>query len=207
MITGVDRRAATRALAQAALMPAAAFAVHQLRFMLAFRGTAGVQLERQGHAYLHSLVPWIALLLAVAAGLFAWAVGRALAGQTSLPRYTISLAGLWLVCAGLLLGIFVVQELLEGMFASGHPVGLAGVFGHGGWWAIPLSLSIGLVVAAVLHGARWMVRSVAARRARRCARPVARVLAVLRPRDFRLPAFAPLVGGWSGRGPPHPLTR
>src|SRR3982074_1495030 len=88
-----------RRLASTALMPAAALAVHQLRSWLAYGGHAGAQLERQGHLYLNSLVPWIAVLLAVAAGMFLKAVGDAFRGQASLPRYTASFRALWLVCA------------------------------------------------------------------------------------------------------------
>ena len=43
------------------------------------------------------------------------------------------------------------------MFATGHPAGLTGIFGYGGWWAIPAALCVGLVLAAVFHGARWVL--------------------------------------------------
>ena len=126
---------------------------------------AGAELARQGHSYLHSLVPWIVLLIGVAVGGFLWALGRALAGQRSLPRYTLSLAALWLVCSACLVAIYVSQEFLEGLFATGHPAGLAGIFGYGGWWSIPAALCVGLVLAAVFHGARWVLDEVAQRRA------------------------------------------
>jgi hypothetical protein len=35
--------------ARAAVMPAGAFAVHQLRYVLAYGGAAGLELQRQGH--------------------------------------------------------------------------------------------------------------------------------------------------------------
>ena len=53
-------------LAQVGLLPAAAFAVHELRYVLAYGGHVGAELQRTGHSYLHSLVPWIILLLALA---------------------------------------------------------------------------------------------------------------------------------------------
>src|SRR5262249_19490640 len=74
------RRATFRRLAPLALMPAAAFAVHQLRYWLAFHAAAGTELQRQGHAYMHSLVPWLVLLIALAVGGFLRALGRALGG-------------------------------------------------------------------------------------------------------------------------------
>ena len=139
------RGAVVRRLVPMALMPAGAFAVHQLRYWLAFHGHAGVELQRQGHAYLHSLVPWIVLVIALVAGAFLRALGRAFGGRCSLPRYTLSFAALWLACTASLVAIFVCQELLEGLFATGHPAGLAGVFGYGGWWSIPAAIAVGLV--------------------------------------------------------------
>ena len=59
MIACADRRTVVRWVARAALVPAGALAVHQLRYLLAFGGRAGVEFARQGHSYLHSLVPWI----------------------------------------------------------------------------------------------------------------------------------------------------
>src|SRR5438067_13612814 len=78
MFGPLQRGVVIRRLAPLALMPAAAFAVHQLRYWLAFGGHAGAQLQAQGHAYLHSLVPWIVLPIAIAVGGFLRALGRAL---------------------------------------------------------------------------------------------------------------------------------
>jgi hypothetical protein len=201
MTVRLDGRAVSRGLAQAALMPAAALAVHQLRYWLAYGNGASVALARQGHSYLHSVVPWIVLLLAVAAGGFLRALGRAFAGNTSAARYTLSLGALWLLCTGALLAIFSVQELLEGLFASGHAGGLAAVFANGAWWAIPAAACVGLVVAAVLHGARWAVRAVAARVTR--SRIRTRVPRPAWPPLVSLAPPAALAGGSSGRGPPR----
>lgn len=198
-----ERGILIRRVAPLALMPAAAFAVHQLRYWLAFRGHAGAVLEAQGHSYLHSLAPWLALLIAVSVGAFLRSLGRALAGQRSLPRYTLSFAALWLVCAAGLVAIFAAQELLEGMLVTGHPSGLAGIFGFGGWWALPASLAVGLVLAALYHGARWALHEVAARcsagpEPARRARTGNRV-----PRGVPAAPMAPLADGWSPRGPPR----
>jgi hypothetical protein len=184
-------------------MPAAALSVHQLRFALAFGGNAGAALEQQGHAYMHSLVPWLLLLVGAAVGGFLWAAGRAVAGQRSVPRYVVSLGALWLLCTACLIGIYVTQELAEGVFATGHPAGLAGVFGYGGWWSIPAAVCVGLVLAAIFHGARWLLDEVAERSAGplRCVRRARTRTA--RPRNAVLPRLAPLADGWSGRGPPR----
>jgi hypothetical protein len=202
MALSADRRVAVRGVARAAVVPAAAFAVHQLRYLLAYGGSAGIELQRQGHAYLHSLVPWIVLLLGLAVGGFLSALGRAMVGQTSLPRYGFSLAGLWLTCSGCLVAIYVSQEFLEGLFATGHPAGLAGIFGFGGWWSVPAALCVGLVLAALFHGAGWVLEEVAARHT---GAPPLLALADgerRRPTDVLLPRVAPLALGWCGRGPP-----
>lgn len=196
------RRAGVRALGRAALMPVAAFAVHELRFLAAFGGQAGVELQRQGHSYLQSLVPWIVLVIAVSVGGFLWALGRALSGQRSLQRYSLSLIGLWFVCSAALVTIYVSQEFLEGLFVTGHPAGLAGVFGHGGWWSVPAALGVGLILAAVFHGARRVLDEVAKRHAGPLIGSAARALAVAQPGDVRLSRLAPLAEGWSDRGPP-----
>jgi hypothetical protein len=197
-----DRPSVVRGLFQMALLPPAAFAVHQLRYVLAFGAGAGAELQRTGHSYLHSLVPWVILLIALVVGGFLRMLGRAFAGQTSASRFTISFAGLWLVCSACLVGIYVSQEFLEGLFVAGHPAGLVGIFGYGGWWSIPVAVCVGLVLAAVFHGARWVLDEVAFRRCRRDP-PARRLLvAASRPRDAVLPPLAPLAGGWSGRGPP-----
>ena len=87
------------------------------------------------------------------------------------------------------------------LLAAGHPTGLAGIFGYGGWWAIPAASAVGLVLAAVCHGARWTLDEVARRgltvpprRRPTTAHP--------RARSAQLPRLTPLAGGWSGRGPP-----
>jgi hypothetical protein len=198
-----DGRGVIRGMGRAALVPGGALAVHQLRFLLAFGPNAGAELTREGHSYLNSLVPWIVALIGVAAGGFLWTLGRALAGHTTVRRYSLSLAALWATCSVCLLAIYVTQELLEALLAVGHPGGLAGIFGYGGWWAIPVAACVGLVLASVLHGARWMLGRIAARTA-----------AVPRPRAPRtmqrhggcpsaprpLPALS---CGWSLRGPPR----
>jgi hypothetical protein len=192
-----------RRLAPLALMPPAAFAVHQLRYWLAFGGQAGLELQQRGHMYMHSVAPWLALLGAVAVGAFLQALGRALGGECSLPRYTLSFAALWLICSAALVAIYASQELLEGWFATGHPAWLIGIFGYGGWWAIPAALAVGLVLAAAFHGARWALREVAQRHARPA--PVRRAPVVApRPRvSLAAPRLTPLAGGWSDRGPPR----
>ena len=188
--------------ARVALLPAAALVVHQLRYLLAYGSAAGMELQRQGHSYLHSVVPWIVLVVALAVGGFLRALGRAFSGHASLSRFTVSFTALWFACAVALIAIYSCQEFLEGLFATGHPAGLAGIFGFGGWWAIPAAACVGLVLAAVFQGARWVLEEVAQRfhRARRHRRR--RPGRLLRPPIVPAPRLAPLADGWSSRGPP-----
>ena len=197
------RRAIRHGLTRAAVVPIAAFAVHQLRYVLAFGTGAGTELQRQGHSYLHSVVPWLVLAIGLSAGAFLSSLGRALSGQTTVPRYGLSLIGLWLTCCACLLAIYTGQEFLEGLFATGHPAGVAGVFGYGGGWAIPAALCVGLVLATLLHGARWLLREVASRRGARARVAPSRRGRALRPVHALLPRLAPLALGWCGRGPPR----
>jgi hypothetical protein len=196
------RRSAFRGLAQAGVLAPAAFAVHELRYLLAFGPSAGLELQRQGHSYLHSAAPWIALVAAVAAGGFLRALGRAFSGRTSVSRLSISFATLWLACTGCLVAIYVGQELLEGMLATGHPAGWIGVFGYGGWWAIPVAVCIGLVLAAVYHAADWVLGEVSRRWGASPTRRPRRISSAARPPLVAVPVPAPVAGGWSGRGPP-----
>jgi hypothetical protein len=168
---------------------------------LAFGSRTGAELQAQGHSYLHSVVPWIVLLIALSVGMFLRALGRALGGRCSLPRYTLSFTALWLVCAACLVAIYVTQEFLEGLFATGHPGGLIGIFGYGGWWSIPAALAVGLVLSAVFHGAHSVLREFAERRRHQIAAPG--VLVAKTPRQPLLPRLSPLAEGWSGRGPPR----
>ncbi len=115
------------------------------------------------------------------------------------PRSFARLAGVaWL----LLLAAYVVQEWLEGLFAAGHPSGFDGVFGHGGWWAVPLSALAALAVAALLRLAAAVVRAVAPDSRTRFPRPGARTAAAARrDRAVHLSARPPLCRpGASGNG-------
>src|SRR5262249_26306369 len=128
------------------LFPAAAYAVHQLRFELGYGAGSNAALAAQGHGDLDSLAPWVGLLLGLGLGAVPAGVVRAAAGAPDVaPRR--SLAKLAVVAWALLFAAYAAQEWLEGVFAAGHPAGLEGVFGHGGWWAVPLSGLAALAVA------------------------------------------------------------
>jgi hypothetical protein len=198
----------------AALMPAAVLTVHQARFMLAFGGSSGEELEKEGHQYLSVLAAPIAMSVAIVVGLFfarlasAWrdgaGEGDARGGATNDPGSWRGFLRLALLIAASLLALYSCQELLEGMLSNGHPEGFNGVFGDGGWWAVPLSLICGLAIAAALRGARAAIRWVASRR-RRPRISHERPAAAPRPRRLALPRPVPLAGAAAGRAPPLAL--
>ena len=156
-------------------------------------------LAAQGHGYLDSLAPWLVLLLGLALGAFLVRVARALAGRAdTAPRR--SFAALWLLSTASLVAIYAAQELLEGVFAAGHPSGLAGLFGHGGWWSLAAAVVIGAGLAALLRLASAVVAS-AARLAARPRRTEARA-AFVRPRSALLAPRGVLASAAAGRAPP-----
>jgi len=184
------------------LLPAAAFAVHQLRYELAYGSRSGAALAAQGHGYQNSLAPWVVLLLALGLGAFLARFAHAAQGRPSMGDRR-SFAAVFAIAWALLLSMYSVQEWLEGVFAVGHPSGFAGVFGHGGWWAVPLSAAAALAVAALLRLAS-AVLEVAARLAPR--RLAAGTEIVLRPAVLLLARRSPLSRRSAGRAPPALLA-
>lgn len=184
------------------LVPAAALAVHQLRYWLAFGSRANAQLAAQGHSYLHSLAPWVVLTLGIGATLFLRRVARALATGEAGRGPHVPLAVLWAATTGALVAIYAVQETLESYLASGHPGGLAGVFGHGGLWSLPAAACIAVLAVALLRAGRAVL--VAAARARPPALRL-RPLPLLRPALVSRAAVRPLARAAAGRAPPRAL--
>lgn len=186
----------------AALVAVGALAVHQLRYVVAFGDHAPRRLASEGHAYLGSVAVIVGLLAAFALGLFlrrillAWGSGSCEDGRTSGLR-------LWLATSIGLVAIFAGQELLEGLLASGHPTGLHGVFGHGGWVAVPLAVAIGGLVAAAARGAEAAVAVVASARSG-TPRP-GRIHSAphLLPDGPPHRRLAPLAAAAASRAPPH----
>jgi hypothetical protein len=147
-------------LRTAALVAAGWWAVHQLRYLLAYGGGAGDALHRQGHAYLGSVTPLLGVLLVLVVGRLVVRATFAPAGRsTRSQRVTV----LWPLCSVAIFALYSAQEATEGILSAGHPVGLVGIFGHGGWIAVPLAVGAGLLVAAALRiGERLQARAPAA---------------------------------------------
>jgi hypothetical protein len=181
-------------------MPAAALLVHQLRYTLAYGSHANGQLIAQGHTYLHSLVPWLVLTLAVGLSAFVRRAAHALRTGETGTFSRRSAAILWAATSGGLVVIYAVQESLEELFASGHPKGLAGIFGHGGWWAVPVAAFVALLIVAFLRLGRSLVRVAGALARRRVVLPA--VVRTLQTTVVLVPARR-LALAAAGRAPPQ----
>ena len=184
-------------------MPAAALVVHQARYTLTYGTRANAELAAQGHSYLHSVVPWTILGLGVAASGFLRRAARAARTGESGAFTRLSAVALWSITTAGLLVIYLVQETLEALSASGHPSGVSGMLGRGGWWAIPAAAVVALGVVALLRLGRAVLRL-----ASRLVPPAARLRRGTRvrlPFSVALVAPAPLALAAAGRAPP--ITR
>jgi hypothetical protein len=144
------------------LLAAGSIFVHELRYVAAYGGSAGQALAEQGHSYTPLLESLVALLLLVALARFVLAIWHARDGLVSEERPPTFLR-LWASASVALATLYTLQEGFEGAFAPGHPSGLIGVYGHGGWTALIFSLAVGAVIAAVTRLAHGAIELVAAR--------------------------------------------
>jgi hypothetical protein len=181
-----------------ALLAGGAVALHQLRFVLGYGGNASAVLALEGHSYLPFAEALVAVVLAAACIWFVASLALAHQGRP-VASSGHPFGSLWAYASAALLAVYVLQEGFEGAFSPGHPAGLAGIFGNGGWTALPLAVAIGALIALLLEGARRVLVAVS---------PRAR-LALPRPRKARwlqLPVGVPkldvLAHSLTARGPP-----
>lgn len=182
-------------------MPIAALVVHQLRYVLTYGSAAGGALQEQGHAYLHSLVPWASAAVAVAGGTLVVEAAARLRRHDStvvLPGFRRS----WSAFTAVLVAAYVTQEWLEGALAHGHPTGFAGVFGGGGYWAVPASIVVALALTWLMRaGARLVAVLVTwCSPTHECGRDAPILVGV--PGAGWVPGLID-VTTWSPRGPPR----
>lgn len=185
------------------VVPAAALFVHQVRYSLAYGSHAGTELALQGHSYLHSLVPWTIAALGLG---FASFIRRAMLARATGdpgPFTRLGPTALWLLTTTGLIALYALQEGLEEIFATGHPGGVAGIFGHGGWWALPAAAVAALAVVAILRAGRALLRVAASAPRGRIQLSLAPVL-VAATEPVRI---APLARSAAGRAPPPSRRR
>lgn len=182
-------------LRSTALVAAGAFALHELRYLVGYPVSSEQTLAAQGHGYLSILGPLVVLIVGLAAGQLVASVAR---GSGRRARGT-GFARIWLRATAALLSIYVVQEWLEGSLTAGHPDGLAGVFGAGGWSAFVLAVAIGAVIALALREVDGAI-VLPSRRALPAGR--ARLQPHHRPARADLPSAGILARNLAGRAPP-----
>jgi hypothetical protein len=174
----------------ASILAVGAFALHQLRYLLA----AGISpsAEHSAHGYMTDLMAPIAVLVLAAA------LATLIRGTEGAAPARARLGRRIAIFAGALFAIYFAQESLEAIVTAGQPALLA----DGGWLALPLALAIGAVSALLASALERVERAIAvvhAERARR--RPPAVHGRPLRARRVRI-ASAPLAFGLARRPPP-----
>lgn len=182
-------------LRTAALLGCGALSVHQLRYLLAHGDDASQALAREGHSYLGMLAPLIALVAGVALLDFLLTVVRRRTGTQPARRMR------WIAATTTLLTIYASQETIEGLLSPGHPAGIDGLIGNGGWVAVPLAIAAGLVIALLLRSAERVIAKLLGDPP---APPVNTTPAVRRVATVLLaPRRSPLATKLAGRAPPH----
>jgi hypothetical protein len=181
------------------VFPAAVFAVHQLCYLLAYGSGASAELAAHGDRYVG-----VAAIVAVALGALSLGLGllRLVAARRGHSEPRLTALPTWLVWLGTtvaLLAGFCALEGLEAALESHHVGGVVGVFGQGGWWALPAAAFVGAVMTLLVRGGRALLVMVA--RGRIMGR--IRATASGRPRTSEAALLrGPMAGCAAGRAPP-----
>jgi hypothetical protein len=176
----------------ASILAVGAFALHQLRYLLASSASSA---EHSAHGYMTDLMAPIAVLVLAAAlaTLIRGTEGAAPARGAPLSRRIA-------LFAGALLAIYVGQESLEAII-NGHAVLADAVLGAG-WLAVPLAIGIGALLALLATALERVERAIAIVHDERVrSRPPA-VRGRALPARVRSLLSAPLAFGLARRPPP-----
>jgi len=181
------------------VFPAAVFAVHQLCYLLAYGSGASSELAAHGDRYVG-----VAAIVAVALGALSLGLGllRLVAACRGNNQPQLTALPVWLVWLGTTLALvagFCALEGLEVALESHHVGGAVGIFGQGGWWALPAAAFVGAVLTLLVRGGRALLMIVARGRMTRRVRTTA----ARRPRaSWGASLRRPLAGCAAGRAPP-----
>jgi hypothetical protein len=182
----------------AAVLASAAFALHQLRYLIAFGDSTSTELARQGHGYMADALP-VLLVIGISiplATLVRARLGGGVAGR-SLPQRAV-------LFAAIVLSIYVAQESAEGLLAAGHPTGPGAALASGGWMALPLAAGLGICAAILFRLLEGVELALAKAWDRRGLPRASRIFGRSRPEvgGVRLRLRAPLAFGLARRPPP-----
>lgn len=174
-----------------------AFAVHQLRYLIAHGSDSSATLAEHGHAYLAAVATPLAglVLAALAATLLLARFGGAVRRRAPLAPLLYALA---------LIAIYSGQELIEGAASAGHPGGAEALIGGAGWIAVPLALALGSLVALVMRALEGIESALAPAPAPTPLPAAPRSQGGPRPASRLTPLLAPLAFGLARRPPPAP---
>jgi peptidoglycan/LPS O-acetylase OafA/YrhL len=149
-----------------------------------------VLLSDSGHATrVHIGTPWILMAAALGAGVLLREAGRGLAPQLPRPRWSMSFVTAWAGSSGLLLTVLLAS--------GGSPDSGA---------SVAIAVCVGLVLAASLHGARRLLSALRRDQGRIPPRRRRSTVPSFSGQTVPAPAPAPLLAGWSDRGPPPRLS-
>jgi ABC-type nitrate/sulfonate/bicarbonate transport system permease component len=135
--------------------------------------------------------PWILILVALGAGVMLREAARGLACRLPRPRWSAGFVGTWAGSSVLLLTVLLAS---------------ASSLGSGTWISIALAVCLGLVLAASLPRARQLLSALTRLRRRIPARTRASTVPIPCALTVAAPVPAPLLAGWSDRGPPPRLS-
>lgn len=186
----------------AVLVALGAWVVHQLRYALA-AGDHAAHSHEHAHEYLTLAGPLLVWCVAIASASWVLSLGRTDPRRPPSNAPAPSRRGVWLRASAALIAIYSLQETLEGLLVPGHSNALLGVFGHGGWIALPLSLAVAGAITLALRTARAAREAVT--RARRVALTVliAQAPVALAPRIELARSSHVLATKLAGRAPPR----
>jgi hypothetical protein len=180
----------------AAILALGAFALHQLRYLIAYGDSASSELAHQGHGYLAGAVP--VLVVFGVSTMIATLIRGWRGAELSGAPFTRRLATLALA----LLAIYALQESAEGLLAAGHPGGIDALLADGGWLALPLALAIGALSALLVRALDRVEVAIHSRRERRQVSRPPRVGGHTSAYNPTKLASTPLAFGLARRPPP-----
>jgi hypothetical protein len=143
----------------------------------------------------------IALLTLLAAALLR-ETARGLPARTPRPQWSRGFVGLWMLCAAALAVGLSCEHLLRGSGVAGAHVDVIRIASGASWSSALSALLIGFLAALSLRSVRWVMRAVTGRLGPRLAARVGPPVSALHSASSSLSGLAPVVDGWSSRGPP-----